>query len=199
MHTTGRDTKIKQVQKFKYLGSVLTEDGKCDAEIKRRIGLAKDAFQKLSKVLRDRKVSRTTKKRVLYCYVIPVLLYGSESWTISSRMRRRLEAIEMWFYRRMLRISWTQHVSNYEVLRRMQTRRRLMLDIRKRQLKFLGHIMRKEGLENLILTGLIEGGRDRGEQRATYLTGLSEWMTGRSMGEAGSQALLRASRDREKS
>ena len=51
-----------------------------------------------------------------------VLLYGSESWTISSRMKRRLEAIEMWFYRRMLRISWTQHVSNYEVLRRMQTR-----------------------------------------------------------------------------
>ena len=127
-----------------------------------------------------------------------VLLYGSESWTISSRMKRRLEAIEMWFYRRMLRISWTQHVSNYEGLRRMQTRRKLKLDIRKRQLKFLGHIMRKEGLENLILTGRIEGGRDRGKQRATYLTGLSEWMTGRGMREAGSQPLLRASRYRGK-
>ena len=71
-----------------------------------------------------------------------------------------------------------------------------MLDIRKRQLKFLGHIMRKDGLENLILTGWIEGGRDRGKQHATYLNGLSEWMTGRGMGEAGSQALLRTSRDR---
>ncbi|MGX9987587.1 reverse transcriptase domain-containing protein [Soonwooa purpurea] len=192
------NTRIKQVQKFKYLGSVLTEDGKCDAEIKTRIGLARNAFQKLSKILKDRKVSRTTKKRVLNCYVIPVLLYGSESWTISSRMRRRLEATEMWFYRRMLRISWTQHVSNYEVLRRMQTKRRLMLDIRKRQLKFLGHVMRKEGLENLILTGRIEGGRDRGKQRTTYLKGLSEWMMGRGMGDTGSQALLRASRDRGK-
>ena len=118
--------------------------------------------------------------------MIPVLLYGSEIWTISSRMRRRLEATEMWFYRRMLRISWTQHVSNYEVLRRMQTKRRLMLDIRKRQLKFLGHIMRKKGLKNLILTGRIEEGRDRGKKRPTYLNGLSEWMTGKGIGEAGS-------------
>ncbi len=78
----------------------------------------------------------------------------------------------------------------------MQTKRRLILNIRKRQLKFLGHIMRKEGLENLILTGRIEGKRDKGNQRVTFLAGLSKWMTERGLGEvAEGRDLLRAARE----
>ena len=147
-----------------YLESMITEleNGKCDAEIKRRIGMAKDAFQKLGKVLKDRKMSMDTKMRILDCYVKSILTYGSECWTISTQMEGRLE---MWFLRRMFRIAWSDHVTNEEVLRRARRERSLMISIRKRQLQFLGHIMRKEGLENLTLTGRIEGKRSRGRQR----------------------------------
>ena len=167
---------IKQVDKFSYLGSIITEDGKCDIEIKRRIGMAKDTFNKLEKVLKSRKMLMSTKKRVLECYVISVLLYGSECWTISPTMRKRLEAVEMWFYRRMLRLSWTEHTTNEEVLTRANAKRSLINIIRERQLKFLGHVMRKEGLENLVLTGFIEGKRSRGRQRLMFLQSLNNWM-----------------------
>ena len=139
-----RDAHIKQVQKFNYLGSVVTSDDRCNTEIKKRIGMAKDTFQKLEKVLRNHKIAMKTKKRVLDTYVISILMYGSECWTISPQMRQRLEAAEMWFYRHMLRISWTEHKSNEEVLRMAGAERTLLKNIRKRQLEFLGHILRKK-------------------------------------------------------
>ena len=144
---------------------MLTEDGKCDTEIQRRIGIAKDAFQKLSKVLTNRKMTIKTKKRVLDCYVTTNLLYASECWAISAHMRSKLEAAEMWFYRRMLKIPWTGHVTNEEVLKKIGTKRKLLPTIRKRQLEFLGHVMRKESVENLTLTGRIEGKKSRGRPR----------------------------------
>ncbi len=104
------------------------------------------------------------------------LLYASECWTISAHMRSKLEAAEMWFYRRMLRIPWTAHVTNEEVLRKIGTERKLLPTVRKRQLEFLGHVMRKESLENLTLTGRIEGKKSRGGPRIKYLTSLSTWL-----------------------
>ena len=118
-----------------------------------------------------------TKKRVLNCYVEPVLLYGSECWTISAQMESKLQATELWFYRRMMKISWVDHITNEEVLRRAGTERKIMKTIRKRQIEFLGHVMRKEGLEELMLTGRVNGKRSRGRQRLTYLESLSKWMT----------------------
>ena len=171
------DIDIEQVTKFNYLGSFLTEDGKCDMEIRRRIGIAKNTFMKLGKILRNGKISMHTKKRVQNCYVEPVLLYGSECWTISAQMESKLQATELWFYRRMMKISWVNHVTNEEVLRRAGTERKIMKAIRKRQIEFLGHVMRKEGLEELMLTGRVNGKRSRERQRLTYLESLSKWMT----------------------
>ena len=79
------DAHIKQVQKFNYLGSVITSDGRYNTEIKKRIGMAKDTFQKLGKVLRNHKLAMETKKRVLDAYVMSILMYGSECWTISPK------------------------------------------------------------------------------------------------------------------
>ena len=118
------DNTIKQVQKFNYLGSLLTENGKCDEEIKMRIGMAKDAFQKLQKIVKNSKLSLDIRKWTLDCYVKPILTYGSESWTISSQIDQRLQAAKMWFYQRKLKISWTHLMSNEEVLRRVETRNR---------------------------------------------------------------------------
>ncbi|XP_069993113.1 uncharacterized protein [Penaeus vannamei] len=108
--------KIKKVQKFNYLGSMVSDDGRCDTEIRKRIGIAKDTFQKLGTVFKDRRLGSETKVRVLDCYVNSVLLYGSECWTISAQMEKRLEATEMRFFRRMLQISWTDHVTIQEIL-----------------------------------------------------------------------------------
>ena len=165
---------IKQVEKFKYLGSTITSDGRNDAEIKIRIGMAQDAFQKMEKVIKNKNITIETRNRILQCYVIPILTYGSECWTISPNMERKLEATEMWFHRRMLHISWKDHVTNDEVLRRGRTERKLMNRIRAGQMSFLGHIMRKHGLENIVVTGKIEGERSRGRPRLNFMKSLSQ-------------------------
>ena len=154
--------------------------------------MASSAFERLGSILKSRKLSLNTKIRVLNCYVLPILTYGCECWTITKELQKRIEATEMWFLRRMLRISWTEHITNEEVLRRTGSGRRLMKMIRKRQMEFLGHVMRKDGLENLMVTGKIEGRRSRGRQRKTYIRSLSEW-TKKSQIE-----LLRATRHRQR-
>ena len=90
------------------------------------------------------------------------LMYGSECWTISSEMEKKLEAMEMWCYRKILRLSWTEKVTNEGVLKRVRKERTLMKRIRKRQLEFLGHVMRNQKLENITVTRKIEGKRSRG-------------------------------------
>ena len=101
-------------------------------------------------------------------------MYRSEAWTLNAEMTRRLEVSEMWMYRRMMRISFSQHMSNEEVLRQVEEDRSLNKSIRKRQLEFLGHILRKDGMENLCITGKVP------EQNLT------------------SAKLLRTARDRQK-
>ena len=135
--------------------------------------MAKNAFLKLGKILRNRKVSIETKIRIINCYLVSILTYGSECWTISATMEKRLESCEMWFLRRMLRISFTEHMSDEKVLERCNAERTLIKTIRKRQMCFLGHIMRKEGLENLTLTGKIQGNISCGRQKERSLGG---WM-----------------------
>jgi len=160
-----KNQNIKQVSSFNYLGSTISEDARCVNEIKRRIILAKSAFSKLDKILRNVSLSMKTRLRVLDCYIHPVLSYGSEAWAITSEMRKRLESCEVWFLRRMMRISWKDKVSNEEVFRRAGTCRKLINDLRMRQMSFLGHVMRKGELENLAITGKVEGKRSRGRRR----------------------------------
>ena len=120
--------------------------------------------------------------RVLLCkkyvrikiYIWSTLLYGCETWTISGDIIKKLEALETWFYRIMLSISWKEKVTNVKVYRRMNTSTSLLIDIVHRQLTFLGHILRKGELENLVVTGFVDGNRDRGRQRETFLTYLSK-------------------------
>ena len=88
-------------------------------------------------------------------------MYGSEAGTLSSKMLNKLETTEMWFLRRMQRISYTEHVTNVEVLRRTNTKRKLLSEMVNRQVKLFGHVMRKEEIENLVTTGYVEGKRAR--------------------------------------
>ena len=142
---------IEQVQYFNYLGFYITSDGRCTKEIRRRTNLARSAFEKMGKFFKDRKISIKTKFRIFNCYINPILTYGSESSTLRARDEDRLRATEMFFSRRMLRFSWTDFVTNEEVLTRAVTHRTLINNIRKRQCEFFGHILRKGQLEHLNL------------------------------------------------
>ena len=170
--------KIEQVNYFEYLGSLLTSNCRCDKDITRRIAIAKKAFLDKKQIVTNKTVSIVTKKKLIKAYVWSVLLYGCESWTISKTMANRLEAMEMWCYRRMMKISWMERKTNEEVLQLVKEKRSMMKNIRQRQLKFVGHIVRENGLEALCLTGKIEGTRARGRQRYTYLDGLTSLATG---------------------
>ena len=88
-------TDIEQVTNFPYLGQKITEDGRCEEEIKRRISIAKTTFSKMTKVLTSRKITLNTRKRILQCYVWSTLQYGVETWTITESMAKRLSAFEM--------------------------------------------------------------------------------------------------------
>ncbi|GFO14934.1 2-oxoisovalerate dehydrogenase subunit beta, mitochondrial-like [Plakobranchus ocellatus] len=108
------------------------------------------------------------------CYIEPVLMYGCEAWTISKQIQNKLEATEMWFLRRMLRIPWTAKKTNERVLNEANKRRSLVRTIRKRQATFLGHVMRRGKLEHLVTTGKFEGKRSRGRQWMDWPHGLDQ-------------------------
>ena len=94
--------KLKQRDHFKYLGALVSSDGRNSTEISAR----KMMFQKMKTVLTNSHISIQTRKRTLECYVEPILMYGCEAWTISKQAQKKLEAVEMWFLRRMMKISW---------------------------------------------------------------------------------------------
>ena len=185
---------ITQVEKFKYLGYMLTSDGRCDTEIKKRIAIAKDSFSKMSPIFKNHNLTMKTKFRVLKTYVWSVLLYGCENWTITEALRNRLEAAEMWFIRRMLRISWRAKKTNEFVLKKAGVKRSLNQTIRKRQMEFVGHLNRHKGLEHLALTGKINGKRSRGKPRITFLESLNSWATENKMDNI---SFLRLSENRD--
>ena len=161
---------LEQVDRFVYLGSLFTSDGRCEKDVRQRIAIAKSAFTSLEKVLKNRNINIQLGCRFLKSYVWSTLLYGSEAWTLSSKMLNKLEATYMWFLRRMQRISYTEHVTNVEVLRRANTKRKLLSEMVNWQVKSFGHVMRKEEMDNLVTTGYVEGKRARGRQREAYLT-----------------------------
>ncbi|GFO17488.1 hypothetical protein PoB_004399300 [Plakobranchus ocellatus] len=127
-------------------------------------------------ILTNKHISIETRKRALQCYIEPVLMYGCEAWTISKQIKDKLEATEIWFLRRILRIPWTAKKTNERVLNEANKRKSLVRTIRKRQTTFLGHIMRREKLEYLITTGKLEGKRSRGRQREKITDGLATWL-----------------------
>ena len=165
---------LGQVQSFVYLGSLFTSDARSDKEIRRRIGIAKSTFTSMNIILTARNISITVCLRVLKCYIWSTLLYGCKTWIISGDMIKKLEALETWFYRRMLRITWREKVTNVEVYRRMNTNTSLLIDIVHRQLTLLWHILRKGELENHVVTGFVDGKRDWGRQQETFITYLGK-------------------------
>lgn len=154
------------VEQFQYLGSVITNKGSSEPEIRRRIGMAKSAMTQLNKIWKDRNITRRTKIHLIRTLVFSIFLYGAETWTIKATDRHRIDAFEMWVWRRLLRIPWTAHRTNISVLKelKIENAQRLSQTCLSKVLKYFGHIARRsdDNLERLIVTGKVEGKRPRG-------------------------------------
>jgi len=166
---------LEQVEKMVYLGQMFTDDSRSEVEIKRRIGIARGAFEKLASSLTSRNLSINTRIRLARCYVWSSLLYGVETWTISNSSLQRIEAFEMWMLRRMLNISWSERKSNKEVLALSNSKRTLLSTVKGRKLRYFGHLIRRDGLQRLLLEGKFNGRRGRGRPRATWADNIKDW------------------------
>ena len=109
------------------------------------------------------------------------LSYGAETWTISKTLAGRINAFEMWAYRKMLRLSYTKHKTNEEVLDMLRIEKLLLSNIVKRKCQYFGHLIRQNELQHQLLEGKINGKRSRGRPRITCMNNIKKW-TGKSYG-----------------
>lgn len=168
---------IERVTHQKYLGAWLNETVDPDEEIRSRIEIARANFVRMRNVLCCRSLSISVRLNVLRSYVWSSLFYGCETWTLKTAMMNRLEAFEMWCYRRILRISWVDKISNVRVLRRLNQERELLRIVKRRKLAYLGHLLRgpKYRLLQTILEGKIEGKRRIGRKCLSWTRNLRHW------------------------
>ena len=149
-----------------FLGSKITADGDCRHEVKRRLLLGRKAMTSLDGVLKSRDITLPTKVCLVKAMVFPVVMYGCESRTIKKAEHGRIDAFELWCWRRLLRVPWTSRRSNQSILKGISPEYSLEGLMLKLKLQYFGHLIgRTKSLEKTLLLGKIEGGRRRGWQR----------------------------------
>src|SRR6478609_6803882 len=155
---------VEQVSKFRYLGSLISEDGRCLDDVKTRIGIAKDAFNKRKELLTI-SIRVDLRKRLVKTLVWPVVLCGCKTWIMRKGAINRLNAFEMWVSRRMRKVSWMDKRTNEQVLSSMNEKRSLIRTIWDRKNNWIGHGVRGNGLMKLVLEWRMEGKRPRERPR----------------------------------
>ena len=154
---------METVRGFIFLGSKITADGDCSHEIKRRLFLGRKAMTNLDSILKGRDIALPTKVHLVKALVFPVVLYGCESWTIKKAECRRIDAFELWYWRRLLRVPWTARRSNQSILKEISPGIYLEGMMLKLRLQYFGHLMRRvDSLEKTLILGGIGGRRRRG-------------------------------------
>jgi len=148
---------LENVESFKYLGSMLINYGRCTCKIKCRIAMAKAAFNK-KRALFTSTLDLELRKKLVKCYIWSIALFGAETWTLRAVDQKLLESFEMWCWRRMEKIGWTDHVRNEEVLLRVKEQRNILHEICKRKANWIGHILRRNCLLQWVIEGKIKGG-----------------------------------------
>ena len=142
---------LENVESFKYLGSMLTNDGRCTCEIKSRIAMAKVACNK-ERALFTSTLDLELRKKLVKCYIVSIAFYGAETWPLRAVDQKHLESFEIWCWRRMDKISWTDRVKN-EVLLRVKEQSNVLYEISKQKANWISHILRR----NFLLQEVIEG------------------------------------------
>ena len=141
----------------------MTADGDCSHEIQRRLLLGRKAMTNIESTLTNRDIPLPTNTRLVKAMDFPVVMYGCESGTIKKAERRRINAFELWCWRRLLRVPWTARRSNQSILKEIVPEYSLEGLMLKLKLQYFGHLMRRaDSLEKTLMLGKTEGGRKRG-------------------------------------
>ena len=165
---------VETVSDFIFWGSKITADGDYSHEIKRRLLLGRKVMTNLDSLKRD--ITLPTKVCLVKAMVFPVVMYGCESWTVKKAESRRIDAFELWCWRRLLRVSWTARRSNQYTLKEIGPEYSLEGLMLKLKLQYFGHLMqRTDSSEKTLMLGKIEG-RRRGQQRMRQLDGITDTM-----------------------
>ena len=160
-----------------FLGSKLTTDGYYSHEIKRYLLLGRKAMTNLDGILKSRDITLPTKVHLVKAVVFPVVMYGCESWTIKKTEHWRIDAFELWCWRRLLRVSWTARRSNQSLLKEISPEYSLEGQMLMLKLQSFGHLMQiTDSFEKTLMLEKIEGRRRRGWQRMRRLDGITNAM-----------------------
>ena len=168
---------VETVTDFILGGSKITADGDCSQDIKRCLLLGRKVMTNLDGMLKSRDITLPAKFHLVKAMVFPVVIYGHESWTIKKAECQKIDAFELWCWRRLLRVPWTARRSNQSILKEISPEYSLEELMLKLKLQYTGHLMRRtDSLEKTLMLGKIEGGRRRGPQRMRWLGGITDSM-----------------------
>ena len=168
---------VETVTDFILGGSKTTADVDCSHEIKRRLLLGRKVMTNLDSILKSRDITLPTKVCLVKGMVFPVIMYGCESWTIKKDESQKIDAFELWCWKRLLRVPWTVRIFNQSILKEISPEYSLERLMLKLKLQYVGHLMRRaDSFEKTLMLGKIEGGRRRGRQRRRWLDGITDSM-----------------------
>ena len=164
----------KQCQTLFFFGSKIIADGDCSHEIKRCLLLERKVMTNLDSILKSRDITLPTKVKAIF---FPVVMYGCESWTVKKAECQKIDAFELWCWRRLLRVLWTARRSKQSILKEISLQCSLEGLMLKLKLQYFGRLMQRvESLENTLMPGGIGGRRRRGRQRMRWLDGITDSM-----------------------
>ena len=156
---------VETVSDFIFWGSKITADDDCNREIKRRLVLGRKVMT-IDSILKSRDITLPTKVRLVKAMFFPVVMYGCESWTVKKADHQRIDAFELWCWRRLLRVPWTARRSNQSIVNARSPGCSLEGLMLKLKPQYFGHLMRRvDSLEKTLMLGGIGGRRRRGRQR----------------------------------
>ena len=168
-----RRGKVETVTEFTFLGSRITVDSDCSHEIKRCLLLGRKTITNLDSILKSRDITSPTGMHLVKAMVFPVVMYRWESWTIKNAEYRRIDAFELWCWRRLFRVPQTANRPNQSILKEINPE--YSLEGLTLKLQYFGHLMRRtDSLERTLMLGKIEGRRRRGQQRMRWLDGITD-------------------------
>ena len=153
----GKD--IEVVTKFVFLGALITEDALCEKEVRRRIVMGKFAMGGLTSIWKDIGVTLETMVKLVKVLVFPIVLYGAETWTMRKHERRKIDAFELWCWRRVLRVSWMERKTNISIIENIKPEWTLESRVTKAALSYFGHVVRAGGMEDDMMLGRMNGAR----------------------------------------
>ena len=185
----GKD--IEVVTKFVFLGALITEDGLCEKEVRSRIAMGKAAMGGLT-IWKDRGVTLETKVKLVKVLVFPIVLYGAETWTMRKHERRKIDAFELWCWRRVLRVSWMERKTNISIIESIKPEWTLESRVTKAALSYFGHVVRAGGMGDDMMLGIMNGARQRGRPRQRWLYTLKGYASGATINNMRRDARDRA-------